>query len=167
MLKTLLSTGTTISSSSTSQQLATAAAPPPLPVERDPFAKAPRIGAASQIPQPTSSHLAPPPPSAPSQPSSSAVPSSQLATNLVSTTQARLNSLTASLEFKIDLFADSLHRVDQYRQCVEHVADTILATAAQKLEDRDRERKERNGGAVDSIDVLRGLSRTMNGGGRG
>ena len=67
--------------------------------------------------------------------------------------------LSESLEPSIDLFADGVHKVEQYRNTAERVADRILGTAAKRLEERDRETKERAG--ADGIgvgDVLRGLA---------
>lgn len=88
---------------------------------------------------------------------------------MVSNIQSRVANVSKSLEFKIDLFADSLHRVEQYRLLGERVADRVLADGAKALEERERERKERvanvsgdgngAGGRADSIDVLRALSR--------
>jgi len=81
--------------------------------------------------------------------------------------QSRINEITIPLESKIDTFADSLHRLEQYRQGAERVADKILASGAERLEDRDQERKEKAGGQVDSMDVLRALSRAANKAGKG
>lgn len=81
-------------------------------------------------------------------------------------THNRLNNLSQSLEFRIDQFADSLHRLEQYRQCADRVAEGILSKSAEALEQRDKERMEKSGGeetGTDSIDVLRALSR-VNGG---
>ncbi|GAB7340375.1 hypothetical protein MBLNU457_6819t1 [Dothideomycetes sp. NU457] len=76
--------------------------------------------------------------------------------------QSRINDITKPLEGKIDLFVDSMHRLEQYRQGAERVADRILASGADRLEERDQERKEKTGGQVDSMDVLRALSRAAN-----
>jgi len=73
--------------------------------------------------------------------------------------QLRVNDITKPLEAKIDLFADSMHRLEQYRQGAERVANKILASSAERLEERDQERKEKAGGQVDSMDMLRALSR--------
>lgn len=73
--------------------------------------------------------------------------------------QSHLSKLSQSLEPNIDLFADGVHKIEQYRNTAERVADRILGTAAKRLEDRDREVKERAG--ADGIgvgDVLRGLA---------
>jgi len=81
----------------------------------------------------------------------------------LSSTQSRLDALSQTLEFKIDLFADSLHRLEQYRQGADRAAGKILAAGAQRLEERDEERREKNGGMVDGMDMLRALSRAANG----
>jgi kinetochore protein Mis13/DSN1 len=73
--------------------------------------------------------------------------------------QSHLNKLSQALEPNIDLFADGVHKIEQYRNTAERVADRILGTAAKRLEERDREVKERAG--ADGIgvgDVLRGLA---------
>ncbi|KZM26518.1 cell division [Ascochyta rabiei] len=73
--------------------------------------------------------------------------------------QSHLSKLSQSLEPNIDIFADGVHKIEQYRNAAERVADRVLGTAAKRLEDRDREVKERAG--ADGIgvgDVLRGLA---------
>ncbi|KAF1350703.1 Mis12-Mtw1 protein family-domain-containing protein [Delphinella strobiligena] len=83
----------------------------------------------------------------------------------VTAAQQRISSIAQTLEFKIDQFADSTHRMEQYRQTAERVADRILASGAQKLEERDRKLRERSNGAhggnVDVIDTLRSLGRVL------
>jgi len=80
-------------------------------------------------------------------------------TNTLEHIQSRVNDITKPLESKIDMFADSMHRIEQYRQVAERVADKILASGAERLEERDQERTEKTGGQTDSMDVLRALSR--------
>lgn len=73
--------------------------------------------------------------------------------------QSHLSKLGQSLEPNIDLFADGIHKIEQYRNTAERVADRVLSTAAKRLEERDREVKERAG--TDGIgvgDLLRGLA---------
>lgn len=73
--------------------------------------------------------------------------------------QSHLTKLSQSLEPNIDLFADGVHKIEQYRNTAERVADRILGTAAKRLEERDRDVKARAG--ADGIgvgDVLRGLA---------
>ncbi|KAK5017476.1 hypothetical protein LTR60_001921 [Cryomyces antarcticus] len=81
---------------------------------------------------------------------------------LLSSTQSRLQDISSSLEFKIDQFADGVHKLEQYRQAAERVADRILAVSAEKLEEREKRSLEKNGlGKVDGIEVLRSLSRAI------
>jgi kinetochore protein Mis13/DSN1 len=73
--------------------------------------------------------------------------------------QAHLTKLSQSLEPNIDLFADGIHKVEQYRSTAERVADRILSTASKRLDERDREVKAKVG--ADGIgvgDILRGLA---------
>ncbi|KAF2023550.1 hypothetical protein EK21DRAFT_80629 [Setomelanomma holmii] len=73
--------------------------------------------------------------------------------------QLHLTKLSQSLEPHIDLFADGVHKIEQYRNTAERVSDRVLGTASKRLEERDRDVKERVG--ADGIgvgDVLRGLA---------
>jgi kinetochore protein Mis13/DSN1 len=72
---------------------------------------------------------------------------------------ARLQKINTTLEPQIDLFADGIHKISQYRQAAERVADRILGATASQLEKRDREAKEisRTSGA-DAREVLSALS---------
>ncbi|KAL1654247.1 hypothetical protein SLS61_003252 [Didymella pomorum] len=73
--------------------------------------------------------------------------------------QSHLSKLSQSLEPNIDLFADGVHKIEQYRNTAERVADRVLGTAAKRLEERDREVKEHAGADGIGIgDVLRGLA---------
>ncbi|KAK7516411.1 kinetochore protein-like protein Mis13 [Phyllosticta citriasiana] len=77
----------------------------------------------------------------------------------------RLRTITASLPAQADLFADGVHKLAQYRAAADRVADAVLASAAQRLEQRDREARERAGtAAVGGLDVLRGLAGVLSGG---
>jgi kinetochore protein Mis13/DSN1 len=74
-----------------------------------------------------------------------------------------LSHLSLSLEPNIDLFADGLHKIQQYRNTAERVADRVLSTAAQRLEERDKEGKEKVGSEGIGVgDVLRGLAGVLN-----
>ena len=72
--------------------------------------------------------------------------------------QQRLRSLAQNLEPSIDIFADGVHRLAQYRLTAERVADKVLADGASVLETRDRKVKEASGTAgVSGLDALRAL----------
>ena len=84
---------------------------------------------------------------------------SQFTFTTPSALQTHLAHLSSSLEPNIDLFADGVHKIEQYRSTAERVADRILGTAARRLEDRDRDVKERVGAEGIGVgDVLRGLA---------
>jgi kinetochore protein Mis13/DSN1 len=73
--------------------------------------------------------------------------------------QTHLTKLSQSLEPSIDLFADGVHKIEQYRNTAERVADRVLGTASKRLDERDREVKERVGAEGIGVgDVLRGLA---------
>jgi kinetochore protein Mis13/DSN1 len=86
-------------------------------------------------------------------------PSSAFTFTTSTALQAHLAKLSQSLEPNIDLFADGVHKVEQYRNTAERVADRILSTASKRLEERDRDVKAKVG--ADGIgvgDILRGLA---------
>lgn len=81
--------------------------------------------------------------------------------------QSRLRHMTATLEPQIDLFADGVHRVGQYRLAAERVADRILGAAADRLEQRDRAVKAQGGTEGTGVDdALRALGGILGSGGR-
>jgi len=83
--------------------------------------------------------------------------------DLIPSLEARIQNITSSLEPQIDIFADGIHKVAQYRLAAERVADKILASSADALERRDREAKEKAGTADVSLDdVLGSLGRVSN-----
>ena len=74
----------------------------------------------------------------------------------------RLRTLQSGLEFKVDQFADGVHKLEQYQETVGRVADKILALSAVRLEDRDRKEKEEIGTRdLPMQEVLRSLSRIL------
>ena len=86
-------------------------------------------------------------------------PSSTFTFTTPSALQSHLNKLSQSLEPNIDLFADGLHKIEQYRSTAERVADRVLGTASKRLDERDRDVKERVGAEGIGVgDVLRGLA---------
>lgn len=73
--------------------------------------------------------------------------------------QAHLSKLSQSLEPNIDLFADGIHKIEQYRSTAERAANRVLGTASKRLEERDRDVKARVGAEGIGVgDVLRGLA---------
>jgi kinetochore protein Mis13/DSN1 len=52
-----------------------------------------------------------------------------------------------------------VHKIEQYRQTAERVADRVLGTASKRLEERERDVRERVGtGGVGVGDLLKGLA---------
>ncbi|KAF2825826.1 hypothetical protein CC86DRAFT_324486 [Ophiobolus disseminans] len=86
-------------------------------------------------------------------------PSSTFTFTTPSALQTHLTKLSQALEPNIDLFADGVHKIEQYRNTAERVADRILSTASKRLDERDRDVKERVGAEGIGVgDVLRGLA---------
>ena len=75
----------------------------------------------------------------------------------------RLENLTQSLEFKIDVFAQSVHLLGRLREGAEGIASCVLGGAAEVLEERARwgGGEEKEGVGVGVRSVLRGLSRVL------
>jgi kinetochore protein Mis13/DSN1 len=74
-------------------------------------------------------------------------------------TSTRLQKVSLALEPQIDLFADGIHKISQYKQAAERVADRILGATAAQLEKRDREAKEISGTAgAGAREILSALS---------
>jgi kinetochore protein Mis13/DSN1 len=87
---------------------------------------------------------------------------SRSALDLRNQTAERLRVLQSGLEFKVDQFADGVHKLEQYQETVGRVADKILALSAVRLEDRDRREKEEIGTRdLPMQEVLRSLSRIL------
>ena len=74
----------------------------------------------------------------------------------------RLTSIQAGIEFKVDHFADGVHKLEQYQETASRVADKIQAISAVRLEERDRREKEAVGTRdLPMQEVLRSLSRIL------
>jgi len=74
----------------------------------------------------------------------------------------RLKAVQNGLEFKVDQFADGVHKLEQYQQAAGRVADKVLALSAVRLEERERREKEAVGTRdVPMQEVLRSLSRIL------
>ncbi len=82
-------------------------------------------------------------------------------------TAERLRKLHEGLEFRVDQFADGVHKLEEYQQTVGKVADKILALSAVRMEERDKREKEEIGTRdLPMQEVLRSLSRILPEGGR-
>lgn len=81
-------------------------------------------------------------------------------------TQARLQGLQSSLEFKVDRLADGVHKVEQRMAVAGRQADQVLALSAERLRERD-ERERAGAGTRDMpvMEVLRSLGRILPDGG--
>ena len=76
--------------------------------------------------------------------------------------QTRLQTINKTLEPTIDLFADGIHKISQYRIAAERVADQIIGTGARKLEIRDKDARVATGtSGVDGKEVLGALGRAV------
>lgn len=89
-------------------------------------------------------------------------------TSSTSGVDTRMRSLYGRLEPTLDMFADQVLKVAQYRDAADSVASRVLAIAAEKLAERDKASrktaKSAEGGVSlsprrDLGNVLRGLSR--------
>ncbi|KAF2220857.1 Mis12-Mtw1 protein family-domain-containing protein [Elsinoe ampelina] len=81
--------------------------------------------------------------------------------------QSRLSTSAKDLHFKIDLYHDSLHKLEQFVDTAGRVAERVLEKTAERLEEREKEKRERgereNGGVrVGEMDALRALGRVVN-----
>lgn len=80
---------------------------------------------------------------------------------LPSTLAARLQKITSELEPQVDAFADGVHHMAQYRVAAERVADRLLSSAAEKLEEREQKVREAAGttsmGAREVLSALAGV----------
>ncbi|QDS77368.1 hypothetical protein FKW77_005632 [Venturia effusa] len=80
------------------------------------------------------------------------------------TLSSRVNTIVDTLEPQIDLFADGIHKISQYRLAAERVADKVLGSTADNLESRDRMAKEASGTAgVGAREVLSALGGALSG----
>ncbi|KAF2681654.1 hypothetical protein K458DRAFT_343230 [Lentithecium fluviatile CBS 122367] len=90
-------------------------------------------------------------------------PSSAFTFTTPTALKSHLTKLSQSLEPSIDLFADGVHKIEQYHNTAERAADRVLGTAAKRLEERERGGKEKVGSEGIGVgDVLRGLAGVLN-----
>ncbi|KAI1327273.1 hypothetical protein F5Y16DRAFT_372523 [Xylariaceae sp. FL0255] len=76
--------------------------------------------------------------------------------------QSRLQNIQSSLEFKIDRFADNVHKVEQRMNAAGRMADRVLSETAARL--REREEREKAGAGTKDMpmmEVLRSLGRIL------
>ncbi|KAH7113871.1 kinetochore protein-like protein Mis13 [Dendryphion nanum] len=120
----------------------------------------------STLQQPSQPQLNPTEPQPPTSSTTIPPPTSSPFTFTFSTPsalQSHLTTLAQTLEPHIDIFADGVHKLEQYRSTAERVADRILGTAALRLEERDGGVKEAVGSEGIGVgDVLRGLAGVLN-----
>lgn len=87
---------------------------------------------------------------------------SSTAIGLRSEISHRLKSIQSDLEFKVDHFADGVHKLEQYQNTAGRVANKIQAIGAVRLEERDRDEKAAAGTRdLPMQEVLRSLSRIL------
>ncbi|KAI1085240.1 Mis12-Mtw1 protein family-domain-containing protein [Whalleya microplaca] len=104
----------------------------------------------------------------PTDPSSSSSSSSQSHASMRPRIHARLQALQASLEFKIDRLADSVHKVEQRVTTASRQADRVLGLSAARLKEReDKERAATGTKDMPVMEVLRSLGRILPEGGGG
>lgn len=82
--------------------------------------------------------------------------------NLRIQTQARIQALQKSLEFKVDHLVDSVHKVEQRINTAGREADRVLALSAARLKERE-EKEKKSAGTKDMpvMEVLRSLGRIL------
>lgn len=74
--------------------------------------------------------------------------------------QSRLGTATKALEFRVDSFADGIHKLDKLRESGDTTTDRILSQAAAMLQQRDEAASSSAGTEKVGIgDLLRSLSR--------
>ena len=72
-----------------------------------------------------------------------------------------MNTLTRTLEPRIDAFASNVHAVAAYVRVAGSLADEALGVVAGLLEERERSERGGEGEGEGMRDVLRGLSRVV------
>ncbi|KAM0720922.1 hypothetical protein Q7P37_003207 [Cladosporium fusiforme] len=75
--------------------------------------------------------------------------------------QKRLQNISSNLEFSIDQLAQGVHAMATTRDMAERVADRSLKDATDILEERNKEKKEKDGG-IEPMGALRGLAKVLN-----
>ena len=79
---------------------------------------------------------------------------------MLDTARARLKGVIENLEFKIDQFANGVHKLNMLDEAVDQTVDKVTEEASNELRLRDEGRRSGAGSEKASIrDVLRALSR--------
>ncbi|KAI0170625.1 Mis12-Mtw1 protein family-domain-containing protein [Pestalotiopsis sp. NC0098] len=77
-------------------------------------------------------------------------------------TQARIQALQQSLEFRVDHLADSVHKVEQRVHTAGREADRVLSLSAARLKEREMDEKKKAGTKdMPVMEVLRSLGRIL------
>lgn len=86
--------------------------------------------------------------------------------NLSADIASRVNKVTSDLGPAVDIFADGVHKINQYRIGADGIASQALSLCAEKLADRERAGRRKALGVEDDrspgrdlSSVLRGLSK--------
>ena len=77
------------------------------------------------------------------------------------TARTRFKTASKALEFKIDTFADAVHRLKMLGEVARESAGEVMQEASKALEGREDLETARHGSSKESVgDILRALSRT-------
>jgi kinetochore protein Mis13/DSN1 len=86
--------------------------------------------------------------------------------NLSRDISSRLEAITSTLEPIVDSFADGIHKIAQYRNAADSVANRVLSICADRISEREREGRKKalhieddRSPGRDLSSVLRGLSK--------
>lgn len=78
----------------------------------------------------------------------------------IEASRSRLKAATGSIEFKMDIFAEGVHKVEKLRESSDSTVDRVLSKAASLLQQRDETASKSAGTEKVGIgDLLRSLSR--------
>jgi len=79
--------------------------------------------------------------------------------------QRKLQNISESLEFSVDLFADGVQAMNATKETAERLAEQTLAQAAETLNKREKERHRMgdvDGKTMDAYNALKALGKVMN-----
>lgn len=82
--------------------------------------------------------------------------------HLRSTTRSRIQAIQSGVEFKVDILADSVHKMNLRVITAGKQADKVLALSSERLKDREtREREAAGTKSMPIMEVLRSLGRIL------